>query len=183
MKKPLSKKFFPHLKVRDISTLGLLMAITALLAIYCTFRLGTLVKIPMKFISVFITAVLYGPFYGGLVAAIGDILNCVLAPVGPFVPQITIMEFVSGFVFGLFFMKENLSKTDYAVRTILCVFVQLFIDLVVNTMMYTFWLGWFSTFWSAFLLRTPAAIIKLFLQMLLLLATYPLVKRIKKYRF
>ncbi len=179
MKNSSFKKFFPKLSSRDISVLGLLMAITALLAIFCTFRLGTIVKIPTKFISVFITAFLYGPFYGGLSAAVGDILNCILAPVGPFVPQITFMEFVSGFIFGLFFLKENLSKTEYAVRIILCVFVHLFIDLVLNTAMYTFWLGWFSTFWTAFFVRTPASVIKLFLQLFLLLSIHPLLNRLK----
>lgn len=173
------KKFFPRLTVRDISILGLLMAITALLSIFCTFRLGTIVKIPMKFISVFITAFLYGPIYGGLVAAIGDILNCLLAPVGPFVPQITFTEFLSGFAFGVFFIKPAATKTDFAVRVILSVFVQLFIDICVNTFIFTYWLHWFSTFWAAFLVRLPAAIIKLFLQLFLLLASFPLASRLE----
>ena len=97
----MQKRFFPPLKVRDICILGLLMAITTLLSVFCTFRLGTVVKIPLKFISVFMTAILYGPLYGGLVAAIGDIMNCILAPSGPIIPQITVIEFISGFTFGI----------------------------------------------------------------------------------
>ena len=60
-----TKKFFPRLCVRDLCILGLLMAITVLLSVFCTFRIGTLVKIPMKFISVFVVAAIYGPVWGG----------------------------------------------------------------------------------------------------------------------
>ncbi len=170
------KKLFPKLKTRDISLLGLLIAITVLLAVYCTFRIGTIVKIPLKFISVFLTAALYGPFYGGMVAAIGDILNCLLAPVGPFVPQITVMEFVSGFAFGLFFY---LSKAKYLTNVILCAVSQFFIAIVLNTAMYTFYLKWFPDFVTAFWTRLPASVIQLVLQLVLMLALAPLLKQLK----
>ena len=167
-------RFFPHLKVRDICILGLLMAVTALLSIFCTFRIGTVVKIPLKFISVFLTAVLYGPVYGGLVAAVGDILNCLLAPSGPIIPQKTVIEFISGFTFGLCFLQKNLTKTDYAVRVIICAFLQLFIDMVITTAVFSLWLGWYGTFWAGFVVRTPASVVKLILHIVIPIAIYPL---------
>lgn len=168
------KKFFPKLTVRDICMLGLLMAITALLSIFCTFRLGTVVKIPLKFISVFLTAVLYGPVYGGLTAAVGDLLNCILAPSGPIIPQITMIEFISGFVFGVCFLKKSLSRTDYTVMVIICAFLQLFIDMVITTAVFSLWLGWYGTFVTGFIARTPAGVIKLILHIIILIAIYPL---------
>ncbi|MBE7031975.1 MAG: folate family ECF transporter S component [Ruminococcaceae bacterium] len=170
----MQNRFFPSLKVRDICILGLLMAITTLLSVFCTFRLGTVVKIPLKFISVFLTAILYGPVYGGLVAAVGDIMNCILAPSGPIIPQITVIEFISGFTFGLFFLKKNLSRTDYAVRVILCAFCQLFIDMVITTTVFSLWLGWYATFTAGFIIRVPAGVIKLILHIIVPITLYPL---------
>lgn len=167
-------QFFPHLKVRDVCILGLLMALTALLSVFCTFRIGTAVKIPLKFISVFLTAILYGPIYGGLVAAVGDILNCILAPSGPLLPQITAIEFISGFTFGLCFLKKNPTKINYAIRVTVCAFLQLFIDMVISTAVFSLWLGWYATFWIGFAVRIPAGAIKLILNIVVLLSIYPL---------
>ncbi len=172
----MKKIFFPKLNVRDICILGLFMAVTTLLSVFCTFRLGTVVKIPMKFISVFLTAVLYGPVYGGIIAAAGDLLNCLLAPSGPIIPQITAIEFLCGFVFGLCFIQKDLSKTDYLVRVIICAFLQLSIDMVITTAVFSLWLGWYGTFTAGFIVRTPAGIVKLFLHIIILIALRPLTK-------
>lgn len=172
----MKKLFFPKLSIRDVCILGLLMAITTLLSVFCTFRLGSVAKIPMKFISVFITAFLYGPVLGGFVAATGDLLNCLIAPSGPIIPQITVIEFLSGFVFGLCFLKKDLSKTDYCVRVIICGFLLAFIDMVITTAVFSLWLKWYQTFATAFVLRTPAGVVKLFLHITILMALRTLTK-------
>lgn len=154
------KKFFPKLSVKDICVLGLLIAITTILAIFFTFRIGVYNKIPLKFISVFTTAVLYGPFYAGLVGALGDLLNCLFAPSGMFLPQITAIEFLCGFVFGLFFFKQNLSRKSYYLRMLLCVIVQFVIDMGLTTAIFTYQLRWFPNFSSAFLAKSIAGFIK-----------------------
>lgn len=174
------KKICPQLNVRDVCLLGLLMAITALLSIFCTFRIGTLVKIPLKFISVFVTAALYGPLWGGICAATGDILNAVLAPVGPFVPQITALEFVSGVLYGIFFFKEYNTKKIYIIMSLLCAAAQLFLSIVINTAVYTYWLGWFPDFLTAFALRAPASLVNFFLHLLILISSYSLLNRLKQ---
>lgn len=173
------KKFFPTLRVRDVSILGLLMAITALLSIFCTFRIGTVVKIPMKFISVFVTALLYGPVYGGLVAAVGDLLNCLLAPVGPIIPQITVIEFLSGFLYGIFFLKSDLTRREYCVAAFFCCIAQLVLDMAVTTAVFALWLKWYPGFAVAFITRLPAGLVKLVLQLLVLTASYTLTQNLK----
>ncbi|MBR5155251.1 MAG: folate family ECF transporter S component [Clostridia bacterium] len=164
------KKFFPRLSVKDICTLGLLVAITALLSIFCTFRIGNIVKIPIKFISVFVTAVAFGPVYGGICGAVGDLLNAVLAPVGPLLPQITALEFLSGFVYGLFFLKTGYSKGEFAQRTVLCTLVQFLIDMFLTTAVLALWVGYYPDFGVAFLTRLPAGIIKAVIQFILIMA-------------
>ncbi len=174
------KKFFPKLSVKSICTLGLLLAITILLAVFGTFRLGEVVKIPTKFISVFVAAAVFGPFWGGVCGALGDLLNALIAPVGPFLPQITLIEFLSGFTYGLFFMKSEYSKTGFTVIAVLCVFAQAYIDMILTTAVLTFWAGYYPDFVAAFLLRLPAGILKAALQLVLILPCKGLIERINK---
>ena len=174
------KKIFPSLTVKKLCVLGLLMAITALLSIFCTFRIGTVVKIPLKFISVYVTGALFGPVFAGLTAAVGDLLNCFLAPSGPLIPQITAIEFLSGAVYGLFFFTPHLTKKSYILRTALCVFMQFCIDMFITTAVFTFWLGWYPTFLVAFATRIIAGIIKVILQAAVLLAARKYIDRFKQ---
>ena len=164
------KKFFPRLSVKDICVLGLMIAITIVLAVYCTFRVGEAIKIPMKFISIFVTAVLYGPVYGGLVAVLGDLLNCLIAPSGAFLPQITLIEFLNGFVFGIFFFKQNISPKSYIFRTVACVLILFGIDMLLTTAVLSLWVGIFPSFGVAFAARIVAGIIKAVLHFIVIFA-------------
>ena len=174
------KKQLPQLTVKNLCILALLIAITALLSIFCTFRIGTMVKIPLKFISIFITGSIFGPVFAGLTAAIVDILNCILAPSGAIIPQITVIEFISGAVYGLFFFSPNLSKGNYIFRTILCVIVQFCIDMFLTTALFTYWLGWYSSFSLGFGTRIVAGIIKAALQTVVLLVARKYIDRLKE---
>ena len=174
------KKIFPKLSIRDICLIGLLMAITALLSIFCTFRIGTIVKIPLKFVSVFVAASIYGPIWGGICGAVGDILNCLLAPVGPFVPQITVLEFLSGAIYGIFFLSMAKTNKGYFLKCILCALSQFILSAFLATFIYTYWLGWFSGFWQAFIVRIGAALVNFVLQLSVLLSLKGLILRLLK---
>ena len=94
--------------VQALCTLALLIAIAVLLSIYATFRVGSAIKIPFKFIAVFITAAVFGPLWGGCVGALSDIIAFMINPVGgAFIPQITMVEFLYGFTYGLFFYNSG----------------------------------------------------------------------------
>lgn len=172
------KRFFPKLTPKDVATLGLLIAVTALLAIFCTVRVGTIIKIPFKFVSVFVASVLFGPIYGGICGGLGDLLNATLAPVGPLLPQLTALEFLSGFVYGIFFLKRDLSPKEYLLRTILCGLVQFLIDMLLTTAVLTS-VGYFPTFAVAFATRLPAGVLKFALQVILIRAIRPIFDKIK----
>ncbi len=173
------KKHIPPLTVKNLCILALLMAITTLLSIFCTFRFGPYIKIPMKFISIFVTGAVFGPLFAGLTAAIGDLLNCILAPSGPIIPQITIIEFISGTVYGLFFFSPNLTKNKYIFRTILCVLVQFCIDMFLTTALFTYWLGWYPYFWVGFVTRIVAGVIKAVLQAVTILGARKYIDKLR----
>ena len=153
------------LNVRELCVLGLLTALTVVLAICCTFRIGNAIKIPLKFITVFLTSVAFGPVWGGIVAALGDILNSVLVPVGAPLPQITIIEFVYGFIFGLFFYRYS---SKYFLKTIICSLILCVIDISVVSYILTS-VGYFPALTVAITTRATATIIKFFVYILTLL--------------
>lgn len=158
------------LTAKKLCMLAMLTALTALLAVYGTFRVGNLIKVPTKFISVFITAAVFGPVWGGVVGALGDVLNSFLMPVGPWLVQITAVEFVYGFVFGLFFYKR---EARYLVRTLLCALVLTLIDLFLMSLLLT-QVGYFPSVGAAIAVRFSASAIKfaLYIAVCLLLKKY-----------
>lgn len=164
----LSKKFaLPRLTVRDICAIGMLLAITALLAIFFTFRIGNTIKIPLKFISVFVASVLYGPWIGGFVGACGDILNVVLAPSGAWIPALTLIEFLCGFVYGVLFYRLPYKGISYLLRVAICAFAMLCIDLFLASSA-LIGAGIFPSFSVAFGIRLPAGILKAVMQAVVL---------------
>ena len=113
--------------VKDLCSLGVLIAIAVVLAVYGTVRVGSAIKISFKFIPVFITAAVFGPIWGGTVGALADILAYIVSPVGgAFLPQITMIEFMYGFTYGLFFF--NMNRWDgykSMIKIIICVIFQI----------------------------------------------------------
>lgn len=122
--------------VKDLCVLALLIAITVLLAVYCTVRIGNGIKVSFKFISVFVTAALFGPVWGGAVGAIADVVAFFINPVGgTLLPQITFVEFLHGFVFGLFFFNVgSWQNAKTVLRVIFCTIIQIvFLNLGLTT--------------------------------------------------
>ncbi len=155
--------------VRELCTLSLLIALTVLLGVYATIRIGSAIKIAFKFIPVFITAALFGPFWGGMVGALSDIIAFFISPVGgAFIPQITLVEFFYGFLYGLFFYKMS-SWGGYKtmLKIVLCVVLQIiFFNQVITTYMLMPIMN--MDFNTLLLLRAPAALINMTIQLIVL---------------
>ena len=58
-------------------------------------------KIGFGFAAVAMAALLYGPAWASLTAALGDIVGAVLFPSGPFFPGFTLTAAMTGLIFGL----------------------------------------------------------------------------------
>ena len=160
---------FPHMSHRDMCTAALLLAITVVLAIFGTFRVGNAIKIPVKFISVFITAYFFGPWVGGACGALGDVLNAIIVPVGAWMPQLTALEFLSGFIYGVLFYRRNISGMSYILRAVLCTVLLFLSDMFLTTAALT-QAGYFANFKVGFSVRIAAGIIKSLLQIIVLVA-------------
>lgn len=171
---------FPVLSAKNICSIAMLMAVTAILAIFCTFRIGDFIKIPLKFISVFISAALYGPWFGGLCGAVGDILNLLLVPSGAPLPALTFLEFLVGFVYGVFFFNHTNKTNTHLLRCVICAVAVFLIDIFLSTAV-LLKAGYFPSFISALYLRLPAGIIKALIQFLFFLFSSRFVESLRRF--
>ncbi|MBR6523568.1 MAG: folate family ECF transporter S component [Clostridia bacterium] len=95
---------------KDICIIAMLIAITAVLGFLSgKLRIGTFSKFSFNFISVYFTAVLFGPVVAGLVGVAGDFISAI--GTGPYLWMIGLIEFIYGFIFGILFYKKEF-KTE-----------------------------------------------------------------------
>ncbi len=155
---------FPKFSVYKLCALSMLVAITAILAIFCTFRIGDAIKIPLKFISVFVASALFGPWLGGLCGALGDLINVFLVPSGAPLPLLTVLEFFVGFIYGIFFYNRTPNSKSHIFRCIICTAIIFLSDIFLSTAV-LLKAGYFPDFISAVIIRLPAGIIKAVIQL------------------
>ena len=167
------------ISTKKLCLLAIFTAITVILGVYATFRIGNQIKIPTKFIAVFMTGTVFGPVAGGVVAAVADILNSVLMPVGPPLPQITAVEFICGVIYGLCFYKVKDNKMYYA-RAALCALFQLAIGMTIMSKILVD-VGYFPTFYSACAVRFIPALISFVLQIIVMCVLKKFVFMVKNY--
>ena len=170
---------FPKFTANNLCAIAMLMAITTILAVFCTFRIGDLVKIPFKFISVFIAGVFFGPWVGGLCGAVGDILNVLLVPSGAPIPALTVLEFLIGFIYGALFYRPNEKRKIYFIKCLICAVLMFLIDMFLSTAVLLS-VGYFPNFKSAFFLRLPAGVIKAGVQLIFFLFGYGYIEKLRK---
>lgn len=154
------------ISTKKLCLLAVFTAVTIILGVYATFRIGNQIKIPTKFVTVFITGTIFGPLASGIVAAIADILNSVLMPVGAPLPQITVVEFLCGIVYGLCFYKVKNNKMYYA-RAVLCALLQFAIGMTVMSKILAD-VGYFPSFQAACAVRFVPALISFALQIIVM---------------
>ncbi len=151
--------------VRQMCTLAMLIALAVVLGIYGTFRVGAGIKITTKFIPIFIAGALFGPLWGGLVGALSDVIAFIISPVGGgLIPQITFVEFLYGFTYGLVFFSAH-SWTGY--KTVMkVIFTILFHIFILNLGLTSYFLAPIlnMTYNAAVILRTPAALLNMVIQ-------------------
>ena len=150
-------------KIRKLCTVSMLIAVSVVLGAYLTVRIGGGIKITFKFVTVFMSAYLFGPIVGGLVGLLSDIIAFFLSPTASFLPQVSAIEFVYGFIFGIMFYKKDMS----ILKIVICAAIQM---LIINLFGTSYVLkGFFGDKYSAAVLtRLPTAILNTGIQIVML---------------
>ena len=175
----LSRFSVPRLSVRELCGAAMLLAVTAVLAMFFTFRVGNSIKVPFKFISVYLSAAVFGPWIGGFVGAAGDMINAFMSPVGAWLPQLSLCEFLCGAVYGVMFYGLPLKGASYKVRCAVCTVLMFVIDMFIVSAFLT-QAGYFPSFAVAFGARIAAGVLKAAIQAVFLFAFGGVTERIMK---
>lgn len=118
-------------KIKKIVILGVLLAAQVVAGRFLT--IATLyAKIGFIFLPIAIAAILYGPVWAGVSAAVGDVLVAMLLPYGYF-PGITLSAFFTGAIYGLFLYRKPMKMWRIAGSVLI-------INVVISIFMQAFWL-------------------------------------------
>lgn len=83
-------------------------AIAIVLGFY-SFQITENIKVGFAFLANELTALFFGPFVGGIMGGIADILKFIVKPTGPFFPGFTFNAVLGAVIFGLIVYKKPLS--------------------------------------------------------------------------
>ena len=182
-------------KSKKIILSGLLLSLYIILARFVSFK-SQIFVISFSFIPVIISAILLGPKYSMLIAGLGDFLGATLFPFGSYFVGFTIIELITGYLYGIFLYNnddkeeknqtENISHSFYKGK-------QLIFRLIISSFINLIIIGIFITglmisklYGQAFVLvlssRAITKIIMLFVQVIVIsLLNKTIIKYSEKY--
>ena len=131
-------------------------------------------KIGFAFVPVVIAALLLGPVWAGIAAALADFLGAVLFPVGPYFPGFTLTAFLMGLCYGAFLFSGQSFW-----RILLAVAVhQLVLSLLLNTLWISLLYG--SPYGALLISRLPQCALLTAVQLVVIQALVRLLPRLKR---
>ncbi len=120
-------------KTTQLVMLALLITMEIILTRLCSIFMPTTLRIGIGFLPIAIAGILYGPFWGGIAYAAGDLIGMLLFPAGPYFPGFTLTAFLTGAVFGLVLHNKEITwQRTIVASSIIVIFLNLLLD--------TYWL-------------------------------------------
>ena len=163
----------PKVSTRTLTLTALLVAIEIVLSRFLSISAWN-IKIGFAFVPVAIAALLLGPVWAGITAALADFLGAILFPVGPYFPGFTLTAFLMGAVYGIFFYRKQ-SLT----RVVLAVAVHQFVlSLLLNTLWISVLYG--SPYGPLLLTRIPQSVLLAVVQVVVIEALVRLLPQLKR---
>ena len=115
--------------VKKLVYMAMFIAITSILSRFVAIQLPFL-KITFSFIPIALSAMIFGPVYGGVVAGIEDLIGATLFPKGPFFPGFTLSAILVGVVYGFILYKKPKTTTRMIIANAI---IAVLINIVLNT--------------------------------------------------
>ena len=98
----------PVLNTKKLIVSAQLLALDVVLARLLAINTPVM-KIGLGFAAVALCAILYGPWWAAMVAALGDLVGALLFPTGAFFPGFTLTAACTGLIFGLCLYRRDKS--------------------------------------------------------------------------
>ena len=125
-------------------------------------------RISLGFLPVAVGGMLYGPFWGGAIAALADIIRALVWPQGGAInPLFVITAGLRGVLYGVFLYKKPSTARILIVSAIIFVFVNVFLNSAFTAFSYG------GTLLSRIATKIWPALVNLVLQVLILPAALP----------
>ena len=135
-----------------ITCLALLIAMDIVLTRFLAINTQFL-RISLGMIPVALAGAAFGPVWGGICGAVGDVLGMLIFPSGAYFPGFTLTAALTGIIYGLFlYHKED----THALRNVLI--ASILVCIGCNLLLDTLWLN--IMYGSGFIAILPARIIK-----------------------
>ncbi|MBQ9119167.1 MAG: folate family ECF transporter S component [Lachnospiraceae bacterium] len=93
--------------LKSLVVTGMLLALHLVLAVFVTLPLTDTVRISVAFITNVVTGYLYGPWMALITGALGDVLQLMIKPTGPWFFGWTLNAALGGMLYGLFFYRKS----------------------------------------------------------------------------
>ena len=163
----------PGFNTCTLTTTALLTAFEIVLSRFLSISAWN-IKIGFAFVPVAIAALLLGPLWAGITAALADFLGAMLFPVGPYFPGFTLTAFLMGACYGLF-----LHRKQSLVRVLGAVAVHQF---VLSLLLNTLWISllYDSPFGPLLVSRLPQCALLTAVQVVVIQALVRLLPQLKR---
>lgn len=138
---------------QKIVVIGLLISCQIVLTRFFSIQTPVL-RIGFGFLPLAVSAIIFGPITGGIIAAVSDVLGMMLFPNGVYFPGFTVSAFLSGVIYGMFLHNRNNNLLVCVVISSLL--VSTLVDVVLNTIWLSMLIGK-----SIMILIIPRLIIRL----------------------
>lgn len=138
-------------RVKTLVGTSMFVAMSAALSYFKIVLIPKTLEIGFSSLALAACAFTYGPVVGGLAGIICDNVKYFLNPSGPYMPLFGLNEFLTGFIYGLFFYKKKITLP----RVILA---RLTIVLLINIVLTPLWLH--LLYGKAYIVYVQARILK-----------------------
>ena len=113
------------LYVRRIAVSAICLSVALVLSTFTSFYIPVLgqngMRIGISGVFVILPSLLFGPVYGAIVSGLSDLLGWVLRPTGPYLPMMTLVMALGGFIRGAIWMGlRNRGSRGMRVAVTLC---------------------------------------------------------------
>ena len=126
---------------KQIAIMALLIAIEVVLSRFLAIP-TPIVKVSMNFLPVVLMAILYGPVFAGIGAAMADFIGAMMFPVGAYFPGFTLTAFFIGAVYGLFLYKGEIDGSKGLIKVFLAAFI---VTVILQLGVETLWVAIITT--------------------------------------
>ena len=141
-----------HKTITIITCLALLIALDIILTRFLSINTQFL-RISFGIIPVALAGAAFGPVWGGICGAVGDMLGMLIFPSGAYFPGFTLTAALTGIVYGIFLHRRRVDH--FVLNTVIA---SIIVCIGCNLLLDTLWLD--MMYGSGFIAILPARIIK-----------------------